>query len=308
MNSQSIYSFKQYGSPFSANLWITIIQMICLVVIATILQGHERSNQSLDFTLALPYKRKDILLSKWAIGVTTILVGNIIPLAFVILIIKNSILSSSIPVRYIFLYFFVTSIILIGIYCLSLLVGQVVGNQYGQFFVTGLLLFFPFYFWVLLYMGYLVNVDPYIKIARDIEGDILTLMYVTTMPVFFVNFDLGAMMSGSALRMEPFIYLSKALLTPLMFTILYLSLVGAFSNRMNSEKNGKFFIYERLKRIALVAITISFYLLGGWIFAGWIFERPEPLFPYHIGGLTFASIFYFIIYLNRKKRMKASKK
>jgi acetoin utilization transport system permease protein len=297
-----------YQPSLNASLWITTIQMICLVVIATILQGRERSNQSLDCTLALPYKRKDILLSKWAIGVTTILVANIIPIAFVIPIIKNSILSSSIPVTFIILYFFATSITLIGIYSLSLLVGQVVGNQYGQFVASGLLLFFPFYFWVLLYMGYLVNVDPYITIARDIEGDILTLMYVTTMPVFLVNFDIGVMIPNNTLRTEPFIFLSRALLTPALFTILYLSLLGAFSRRMNSEKNGKLFIYEKLKRIALVSITISFYLLGGWIFAGWLFERPDPLIPYHIGGLTFASMFYTIIYLNRKKQMKASKK
>ncbi|OZM56267.1 hypothetical protein CIB95_12650 [Lottiidibacillus patelloidae] len=291
---------------FNASYWISIIQILCLVLLATIFQGRERSNQSIDFALSLPLKRKDILLSKWSFGVVTIVAVNVLTMLITTPLVYYSILSNYLPLHTIFLYFFASTITLIGIYTLCLLVGQIVGNQYTQLFASAILLLFPFFFWILAYMGFMVhyeNLFDITKITFHFEGLILSLMFTTTMPVFLVNLDLGAMLTANTpVREEPFRFFLKALFTPALITVLYLSLIGLFSKKVNSENNGKLLVYKQLNKIIKIAIVLCSYLIGGWVFAGFIFEKTAPVLFYHAGGIIFASITYFVIWMRNRKK------
>jgi acetoin utilization transport system permease protein len=300
----SLHLFYESEYLFNASYWITIVQIICLVVLSTILQGHERSNQSLDITLSLPFKRKDIFLSKWGIGVVTILVANVLTLLLTIPVIVNSLLNIYLPLHIIFIYFFASTITLIGIYSLGLLVGQIVGNQYAQFFTSALLLLAPFFFWLITFMGIMVHLDYFVDQTKHdigLEGYLLTLMFTTTMPIFLVNFDLG-MMTAIPPRIEQFSFLIKSLITPLLITTIYLSLIGVFSKKVKSENNGKLFVYKQLYKVAKITVVLCAYFIGGWIFAGWIYPKNAPVLFYHVGGILFAFISYIIASFMEKKQ------
>jgi acetoin utilization transport system permease protein len=278
---------------FSASEWVSALQVLCLIALAATLQGLERTNQSMDFSLALPFKRKDILLSKWSIGVITIVAVNLVSLLLTSAILLSSELLPFIPYQLFLFYFFTSTVFLIGIYSLCLFVGLLVGNFSAQFALSLIVLYLPFAYFIFIYLGsdsplkYILNFDK-----SSFLFNIGKVMI--SMPVFLSTFDHEVMIPKQAT--SSYEYYVTAFATPVIITILYVSLVNFFAKKIISEHNGRFLLSRKLEPIFTAAVVICSYLFGGILFS--IFDTSTSismeLLWFHFGGSMFGLISYFI--------------
>jgi acetoin utilization transport system permease protein len=293
LSAEKLLSFSPSNYNFNPSLWISILQMICVVTLASILQGLERSNQGMDFSLALPYKRKDILLSKWSIGVVTIVGTNLVVLLISIPILLHSVLLTYISIQMFFLYFVTSTTILIGIYSLSLIIGQLVGNHIAQFVVSWMLLLLPFLLSILTVNLLIEHNYLFVDLPEGIRSKSILYALITTMPVYLAGFDRNVMLTApDSFTNVPNDYYFIALITPLVITALFLAFANFNSLKIKSENNGSLLLYKELEPVLTIGIFIISYLLGGWV---WPDFGTSSLLGYHVGGIIFGLTSYFII-------------
>ena len=67
-----------YSYYFQTSDGTVFFQGATLIALACLLIGWERNNQSNDFLFSMPFKRKDIFLTKWWLGVFNIITVQIV--------------------------------------------------------------------------------------------------------------------------------------------------------------------------------------------------------------------------------------
>ena len=119
-----------------------MVQGGLLIILACILIGWERQNQSSDILWSMPFKRTHLFITKW------LLVCNIV--AIVILnwdfcYYEKTTFHNKYQIFSPFhTYFLYMVIILIAIYTLALCIGTIAGNMISQGFFSVAILGFPF--------------------------------------------------------------------------------------------------------------------------------------------------------------------
>ncbi|OZM56266.1 hypothetical protein CIB95_12645 [Lottiidibacillus patelloidae] len=286
---------------FEPSGFISLFQMILLVGIASILLGLERSNQSMDFTLTLPFKRHVLLRSKWSIGVITILSANFVSFIFTSIILYNSYLITLIP-YHLFLFYYTSSVIyLIGIYTFSLLIGKIVGNHIGQFVLTWIFLLLPAGVFTLLSHGIRFHYEHLTETTLNNSFYMYeTFFHAITMPISLIATDF-AIETAQLDGLEP--YRFYAFFIPLVITTLFLSTTRYLSKNMRSEHNGKLIIYKPFESLFIFGVVICFYLLGGTLITS-IMYPLETVVVYHIGGLIAGGIAFVTINLLLNKNIR----
>jgi acetoin utilization transport system permease protein len=275
---------------------ISLLHVLILIVLASVLVGYERTNQGMDFTLSLPFKRRDIMLAKWFIGVVNIIGATTISVLFSYVMVENSILDNYIPDE-IFLYYYLTAItVFIGVYTFSLLIGLLSGSVVSQFVFSWIFLFFPYGIWTLVEAFYSYH-------YRFFTGKHLWYGHYDPLNELFMNLTFPIQLLDIGSGIHEFVDLEKAysglpyLMIPVVVTIISLLLMSYLSNWMKSENNGKLLTFEKLAPVLKVGVFVCFYLLGGAFFGGMNFSNQDTsnLFSYHIAGIIVSVIMYFIL-------------
>jgi acetoin utilization transport system permease protein len=303
---QKLQMFLRETKQMPAEIWgfapsgmLAVFQMLCLVVLAAVILGLERSNHSMDFTLSLPYKRKDILLSKWAIGVVTIVTATVFTMLITLPILLNSLILSYFSLQLFFIYFATSCIFLIGIYSFSLFIGLLVGSHIPQFIFTWIFLFLPYGLYRLASIGYSTHYDYFTQTKFRLQPlyySFENLFETITIPLYFPRLDYKVVQETAHFGIygtENYI----ALLMPIVLTSIFLLSISFFAKELKSEKNGKILLYKQLEPLLIIGTTFCFYLLGGFMLSSMIvpvYEDPNIVI-YHVGAITFAFISLFII-------------
>lgn len=120
------YSYTFWSNDNS--LWLTIL----IISLACLLLGWERSNQSITLLMGMPFKRKDIFLSKWVFGSFCIVCSFLLNWFFMYFIYRTTIhfdYQSFGPFHRYFLYAIVSYV---AVYTAALCIGTFTGGIVSQ--------------------------------------------------------------------------------------------------------------------------------------------------------------------------------
>jgi acetoin utilization transport system permease protein len=288
---------------FEPSLFVSLFQILIIIGIATILIGLERSNQSMDFTLTLPYKRKEILLNKWFFGVVTIITANSISFIITSIILYKSILITFFPYQLFIYYFVASTIYLIGIYSFSLFIGQLVGNHFGQYILTWIFLMLPIGLFTLIRHMVIYHYDYFTHSSFSIHHVFYgydDFAQILTMPISLIAIDFAIETAQIGGIIDPIRF--YALILPIGITFLFIICSNYLSNHMNSENNGKLLVFKKLEKFFIIGVVICFYLLGGLLATSVMYPFTN-LFIYHIGGFLSAAIAFVAVILLLGRRL-----
>ncbi|KEK26013.1 ABC transporter permease subunit [Bacillus gaemokensis] len=292
------YSFNTFDSAF-------VIQGVIIITLACLLIGWERNNQSTDFLLSMPFKRKDIFLTKWLFGVLNIITVNII--CWISMYgIKNISFHNEYQIFTPFhIYFLYTTVVLIAVYTFALFIGTITGNIFSQSSLTAILLFLP-YGLVLLISGFVYThtqgsvealgeieykTHKYLQhagIASPLESFNITYDYHPR-----VTFDEKGNEISKSPQDNPMEHTSIPspwkLLTPFTYIITFLPIATFLYTRAPNEQNGKILLFPRLQKWFMFCTVLCFALFGGRLLGG-----RDALLSYYVGFFMASIISYFI--------------
>ncbi|RFB18091.1 ABC transporter permease [Bacillus sp. HNG] len=303
---------EPYTLHFGNFLEVGLFQVLACILLATALIGLERTNQSFDFTLALPYKRSDIFFSKWIFGVFHLTVAVAVSVLISMFVLGNSLLNEYLPLAALGYYFLIALATLIGVFTFSLFIGLIGASFVSQFAFSLIFLFLPYGLYNLVMQGIsthyrAITGDYFIKEKYGIQGFDVYAENLS-FPLLLLDFEHG-INEIFVWKQATFLSELSVIIIPILVTILSLYLIKRLSTRIKSENNGKILAYENLLPYLKVGVLICFYLFGGMVFGqSNRYNEPPNLLSYHLGGLGFSIIAYFILTKIAGMRMQFGKK
>ncbi|HDR7791818.1 TPA: ABC transporter permease [Bacillus luti] len=292
--------FYYHYSFYSSNsFWLGVIA----IILACILIGWERSNQNGISLMTLPFKRRDMFLSKWAFGGFFIALSLLINWGLMYFIYKSTIhfeYQSFEPFHRYFLYAIFTYI---AIYTTSLCIGTFTGSIISQsiFSIT----------FCVMGMGIVSLLLSFFAIHADaIQGNksygmsetVYELNKKTNISAPIVNFSIdynyhpdtqSYEVDGKVIQKGPTshsYYSAKAILIPIFYTIVCL-LIGTFLyTKSPNENNKKIFLFQKYSSLWIWCAILYFALIGGQML-----NRFDLLFSYYGGFFIFGIVTYFIL-------------
>ena len=283
-----------------------MIQGIILIALACLLIGWERSNQSIDFLFSMPFKRKDIFLTKWLFGILNILIANIVCWISMYSIKKLSFHDQYQIFSPFHTYFLYATIILIAVYTFALFIGTITGNLLSQGFLTAIILYLP-YILIVLIFGFLhvhIGDSPkeLYKTANKISEHLEQTSVLAPLDKFYIiydyhpieNFDQHGNKISESPRLNPMENLSIPsawrLLSTIAYIIIFFPLAITLYKHSPNDQNGKILLFPQLQKWFIACTVICFALLSGRIF-GITFS----IWGYYITVLGSGVISYIIL-------------
>ncbi|PFL69256.1 acetoin ABC transporter permease [Bacillus cereus] len=262
------YTFTS-GEGNSFLLTILIIALACLLI------GWERSNQSNTLLMTMPFKRKDVFLSKWAFGSFCIVSSLLVNWILMYVIYRTTIhfdYQSFSPFHRYFLYAIVSYV---AVFTAALCIGTFTGSIISQiiFCIPWLLMGLTFIPLVYTFtINHLEATDPknykiYEQLYEiDKKTNIVAPIYNFTI-YYHYNPESRKKENDSTTLRDPAshtYYLAKSMLVPIFYTIVYLLLGTYLYTRSPNENTQKIFIFQKHLKIWIWGTTVYFALLGGY--------------------------------------------
>ncbi|HDX9589200.1 TPA: ABC-2 transporter permease [Bacillus pseudomycoides] len=281
-----------------------IVQSAILIVLACILIGWERNTQSADYLFSMPFKRKDIFLTKWAFGIVNIIIVNFICWISMWGVKKTSFHNSYQDFSPFHTYFVYATIVLISIYTFSLFIGTITGNIFSQGALTVIILYLP-YGLALLISGFIFihtgesTKDRY-KIESKTEHSLAQISIVAPLDEFHISysyypkekFDRNGKISQVPNKnpMEN-IWIPPVwkLIIPFIYISLFLPIATMLYTKSPNEQNGKILLFSQLQKWFIGCTVLCFALLAGRVFG------ISALWIYYITFLGAGIISYMIL-------------
>ncbi|MBY6037912.1 ABC transporter permease [Fictibacillus nanhaiensis] len=258
-----------------------------IVGLATLLIGQERTTHSTDLTFALPFKRKDIFLSKWMFGIVHITTSILLNLLLCMVIVKFTILSEMVDASFLLEFMILVIPFSIAIFTFCLFIGTIAGSMVSQFLLSVIFLWFPIgFFWLigtfLTYHGVQINEVYDLHDPLHSFGD---FMSAATLPIpvyefsYFTNLDDSV--SNSYTNMpNPFVFLS-----PLLYMIITFPLGIWLFTRSKNENNGRLLVFEKGKGFFSFGVVLCFALAFGMAGGGLFNSNNTPsLIGYYVSA------------------------
>lgn len=280
---QSKMQFEDYLYYYSYSFTALdgiVIQIIILIALACLLIGWERNNQSTDFLLSMPFKRKDIFLTKWLFGVLNIIIVNIICWISMYGIKNVSFHDQYQTFTSFHTYFLYATVVLITIYTFGLFVGTITGNIISQSSLTVILLYLP-YGLILLISGFIYthtrdSVEALGEIERKTHEYLQHVSAFAPLDRFNINYNYHPIEfdeQGNKIPPLPqknpmehtFIPSAWKLLTPFTYIIIFYRLQLFYTHVLQTNKTEKYYCSLDYRNGSCSAQSfVSLYLVGGY--------------------------------------------
>ncbi|MED0966340.1 ABC transporter permease subunit [Bacillus paramycoides] len=288
------YSYFFFSGE-SNSFWLTVL----IIALACLLIGWERSNQSNTLLMTMPFKRKDVFLSKWAFGSFFIVSSLLINWVLMYVIYRTTIhfdYQSFSPFHRYFLYAVVSYV---AVYTAALCIGTFTGSVVSQvvFCIPWLLAGVTFI--TLLYTFTIHHLDAANTKNENLYRQLYEISQKTNIVAPINRFSINYQYNPESRKIENnpttlrkpashTYYSAKSILVPIFYTIFYLLLGIYLYTRSPNENGQKVFIFQKHLRIWIWGTTIYFALLGGYKINHFNF-----LLSYYI-GLFLAGIITYV--------------
>ncbi|MEI4829100.1 ABC transporter permease [Bacillus sp. FJAT-53711] len=290
--------YYEYTFFASNSFWIAFIA----IILGCILIGWERRNQSEDMLMAMPFKRRDIFLSKWLFGFVHIVGSFFISWILMYLVYKSTIhfeYQSFYPFHRYFLYAIISYV---AIYTATLCIGTFTGSVISQsiFSITFLVMgcgVFSLGLSFLITHWNAVDNENHWKTSESLYEFNEKTSISAPINKFTIGYnydpknrrtdDTKNTLKGPAFHQY---YSAKAMLVPVFYTICCLLLGTFLFTRTRNENHMKIFLFQKHRLLWISGTTLYFALIGGR------FSNPFGLLlNYYVGFFLVGSITYFIL-------------
>lgn len=272
--------FSNQMNTFVENIFsgneISVLAIIGIVVLAGMLIGSERNTRRHEFSLSLPFTRKNLFITKASIGIGAITVIVSVNILLSYLIIWISEYSDALTNFNLVEMFFVPLLAYLAIFAFTLFIGSISGEMISQIVLSLIFLIFPYGFLILA--SVLMTTHGF---AARLNAALWDDWLVNIVLPFHVM-ELGGPESSVIFQLAVSVII--LIVSLLIGTKLY--------EKGKSEHNGEFLLFSHLKPIFLIGIVGCFAMLGGMIFR--VFGDPAgAIIPFYwlgaliIGGLAF---------------------
>lgn len=271
-----------------------VVFLFLIVGLAALLVGSERTSHATDLTFSLPFKRKDIFLSKWIFGVGHITTGLLVNLLLCMLIVKFTILSEVTDATFLFEFMMVVIPFSIAIFSFSLFIGTIAGNLISQLVLSGIFLIFP-----LGFISLVVSFLEYhgISINHNSPSTVLfnDLINSFTLPIPIIEFRYYIDLSDNSFT--DFSHIPYVMLfIPLAYTILSVVFGTWLFSRTKNENNGRLLVFEKGRGFftfgVILCFALTFGMLGGGIFGDY---DSRSLIGYYLSAAIGGVLAYFML-------------
>ncbi|MEN1934596.1 ABC transporter permease subunit [Paenibacillus sp. 102] len=251
---------------------------LLLMVLAILLIGWERNNQTIDFLWSMSFKRSHLFLSKWLLGIVHIVSALCLSWLLMYFIYKNTIHAQYQSFEPFHIYFTYTIITLIAVYTFTLFIGAITGNVISQGTLSYIIIILPLYIFRLIFPFLALHVDlpqeeynyNYNKYALYTEN----VSIASPLTHFRINYDYDSQREpiedeyGNRHTGPTYHHIPAAwtLLSPAMYILICLPLGAYLYTRAPNEHNGKILLYPKLHKYFLICTSLCFGLLGGTVF------------------------------------------
>ncbi|HDR7777617.1 TPA: ABC transporter permease subunit [Bacillus tropicus] len=265
------YYFYAFSPGEGNSFWLTVL----IIALACLLIGWERSNQSNTLLMTMPFKRKDVFLSKWAFGSFCILGSLLINWILMYVIYRTTIhfdYQSFSPFHRYFLYAIVSYV---AVYTAALCIGTFTGSIVSQvvFCIPWLLMGLTFI--PLVYTFTINHLEATNTKNNKLDQQLYEINNKTNIVAPIYNFTIYYHYNPESRKKENdsttlrnpasyHYYSAKSMLVPIFYTIVYLLLGTYLYTRSPNENSQKIFIFQKHLRICIWGTTIYFALLGGY--------------------------------------------
>lgn len=260
---------------------VVFLYVVFGFLMASVLIGSERNSQMSDFSMSLPFSRNQLYISKWLIGVSSIVLSSLIGGTIMLVIIHSS--------RYAFLIegetlkvIAVLGLVLltgISVFTLSLWMGSFGGEAISQVLWSIVAFLFPIGILSLI-QGSIYSItghSSYEWYERAMES--LPLRILSPL-VNIANVDMYNLFTDNTMWRN---FTTFAPLSSLLFIGLTFGLGLLMFNRAPQENNGRFFMFTGWLWLVHVIMVLCFAMLGGIIIAA--ISYPTSVTLYIIGFL-----------------------
>jgi acetoin utilization transport system permease protein len=261
-----------YKYYFSADLsTVSFLQIVLCIGIATIWGGYSRTNQSLDFTYAMPVKRQHIYLSQWLMGAIHIVGSVTVGLAGQLIVLQTTVLQNYHTVDLFGIYYVHQLLTLLGVLTFSIWVGLYFGSFISQFLGSAVLLLLPSFLFDMFRNAFYLHHQA-LGIRHEVWDWNSTFFEHLSFPMKMS--DAGGIFHYAhdpspkeylTHTLEQF-YSPEAFLVPILVVLLCLWGIWRQSRRSRNEYNGKLLLQPALHRFFIAGVIVCAFFLGGQFF------------------------------------------
>lgn len=272
-----------------------VLFLFLIVGLAALLIGSERTTHATDLTFSLPFKRKDIFLSKWMFGVIHITSGLLLNLLLCMVIIKFTILSKIVDSTFVIEFMLIAVPFSIAIFTFSLFIGTIAANLVSQLLLSGIFLFFPIGF-LMLVISFLEYHGIALYNINNLEStqafkDLITSL---TLPMSIIDFTYFVDASDDSMSLNRVPYVM--LLIPFAYTVISVVLGTWLFSKTKNENNGRLLVFEKGRAFftfgVVLCFALAFGMLGGEIFGGY---NSPSLIGYYLSATIGGVLAFFML-------------
>ncbi|GLF90220.1 putative ABC transporter permease YtrD [Bacillus safensis] len=283
-DAECIVDSPRFSYYFNTDAFLSLSWLMGLFF-AVIQLGFERNKGHMDFTLSLPFSRSTIYHTKFFLGAGIIAVVHAVSFVITYLLILglNPLETTGFHSGYVISL--VTSLMF---YSLFFAAGTLTGSSIAQAIVGFSTAILPF-----LLIGLpLVHLDFIIKTSGSWVDKSFTYLLSPMSPIVYIATD--PFQSD-----YPLWFSGEKIIIPIVMMVLFY-LIGLISFIKHPiERNGRFFLYQKIDRPIQIMVIVFGVLGFGWVG----FSSDNSIFGYIagmlIGGAVGALTSYFLIYRKR---------
>ncbi|OIR62107.1 ABC transporter permease [Bacillus sp. FMQ74] len=256
------------------------------VILAVCFLGMERSKGTMDFILSLPYNRSQIFQTKFWLGGFVIVLSQLIGflLAWLLILVYQ-------PEHVYYFEHSSVGVIVISFmaYSLVMAAGALTGNAFAQ-----------------LLTAFATAVLPYLIVALPVGN--MEVIFGVNLWEMFPSAEGYFKLTNNLYYLVPLVYVANdwlidskyILLIPAAMSILFYFIGFISFKKHPSERNGSFFLWNRLDRPVQI-LVIAFGILGFGLFG---YSAGQSIIGYILGMIIGAVVGFFVSYFAIYKKTK----
>jgi hypothetical protein len=272
-NNSYVHHFEQVFLKGDAS---QVVLIGTLILLGTFIVGIDIMGRKYDSLSSMPFKREEIIISKWIVAALTVIVPVILSSIVItfIYIGNKSVLAGYMNGSMIFQRALINSLTYLFVVTFIMLIQGLSGKNILGGVVGTIFLLLP--------MGLFVLTSAFLR-TLTLNPNILSEKRYFAITDKFESIAMNISLAGYSCAINNLSIYQKAFVLAVVIPILVILLVYSFKN-IPLERNGYIVIFAPLEIIFKIGVSVCFALLGGSI-ASEFFKGHYHLYQYGIDNL-----------------------
>lgn len=245
-----------FNVAFLGNGEYLVIMVFLVIILATILFKNERQNETYPFIASMPFKRKDIIKTKWFVGSFSIFISFFINaiLISIIFYTKYKNISTDDSGYIIFQWALINILTYISIFTMILFAQTLMGQNIAASIVGSIVIYLPTGFWLMMSQILRANINSY--------SDYTIRYRLMEFNPYSINNPTYTLLDSVSNSLDHYYiaeyqnYFSKIIIL-LILIVLFYNLAVYFYKKNNLENSGNLMMFSSLNPVFKWGLSIS---------------------------------------------------